>query len=338
MNRTGKKAEKMLKSFKAEKNKTAKESKLDSSVSDKIAKRVGGIELVGAGDPYTAYDEMAANIEALVDADLNRVQLFEALSKVPDNDNTYWTAAAVVEEFAKYGIKYDGKGMSGMTLAKIFPKVLTAHYDKRKMKLDGITADMAGVSDKEFSDSMVFPLYAKGELVYCSVVYIPDSARETKSDDAEAVAVARADHKLFSVSVSDLGDDKSKEVTVLSTTDIEKSLESMKTSSKKLKAFSDKRLKDMDKVMKVINEASKTSAGIPTVRRFKATASNKLRTMVASTFISSIFAMASCESLCTKCDHALRAWSHYCYQCHGFGFHESTSIIQENARHVKRNL
>jgi len=317
MNRTGKKAEKMLKNFKNQKDKKAKSSKIEDNIRDKILNKVGGIMGYAASDTsddfYAAYDKMAAGIDSVLDDVITITKKSSELSldaittavTTGSTDRNKTAKEKIAKEMGLDLSSIEKKG--GSDWAKAALELAAANTVKVSdgnmvKKLMSELASASGLSDTEFANSLMVPIYAKGPNLHFSVTYYKDSTlervAELKKDDDEAGAALEATHfavSNFAVDIIEPTDVKDKPMTVLSPTNINDMLTSMKSSSKKLKSFSDKRLKDMDRVMKVVNDAAKKSSGITVINRLKSNNANKLRTIVASTFISSIFAMASCE-------------------------------------------
>jgi len=317
MNRTGKKAEKMLKNFKNQKDKKPKSSKIEDSIRDKILKRAGGIIGYAASDTsddfYAAYDKMAAGIDSVLDdiititkktSELTLDGVTDAVT-TGNKDKNRAAKEKIAKELGIDASSIASKGGSDWAKAALdlaASETVKISDGAMAKKMASELSSASGLSDTELANSVMVPIYAKGPNLYFSVTYYKDSTlervAELEKDNDEAGAAIEATHfavRNFSLDVVEPSGANDETMSVMSVGDIVDMLGAMKSSSKKLKSFSDKRLKDMDKVMKVVNDAAKKSSGLTIINRLKNNNANKLRTVVASTFISSIFAMASCE-------------------------------------------
>jgi len=299
MNRTGKKAEKMLKNFKNQKDKKPKSSKIEDSIRDKILKRAGGIIGYAASDTsddfYAAYDKMAAGIDSVLDDIITITKktselTLDGVTDAVTTGNKDKNRAAKEKIAKELGIDASSIASKGGS-------------DWAKAALDLAASETVKISDGAMAKKMASELSSASglsdtELANSVMVSTLERVAELEKDNDEAGAAIEATHfavRNFSLDVVEPSGANDETMSVMSVGDIVDMLGAMKSSSKKLKSFSDKRLKDMDKVMKVVNDAAKKSSGLTIINRLKNNNANKLRTVVASTFISSIFAMASCE-------------------------------------------
>jgi len=317
MNRTGKKAEKMLKNFKNQKDKKPKSSSLEDDVRDKIIKRAGGIFAYASvetnEDAYAAYDRMADNIDKVIDdisgntEDILKLDSDSIRARITTGDREKNDIAKAKLAEALHidasGISNKvGSAWANAALKLVTPETVKAFEGAAKLRarVESEMKSSSGLSDAEYEGAAMVPIYAKGPNLYFSVVYHTDATTEraaelTKDGDNDGAAIESARYTVKNISVDLFSDGSDKSAPVMTPDVITKGLTAMKSSSKKLKTFSDKRMKSMDKVMKVVNDAAKKSSGLTIINRLKDNNANKLRTVVASTFISSIFAMASCE-------------------------------------------
>jgi len=306
VNRTGKKAEKMLKSFKAEKNKTAKESKLEANISDKLRKSLAGYLAIGvdfaqSDVEYTldktvgAENKCVANMKAI--AELNDgvsedvTALDAAMNTKPEGDATGTDA-----ESAAIGRAIDATDTKSVTgiLMKVMLKgkksTLTADeiYGALQSKNSGMVkgSDLSSLdpslpSGVEGNNYVFTPLYAKHNTVHGLVHYV-EKVEESDKADARAVmtAIKSATATVDGFSSDNLS--KSEGDKVMAVDKIDALLTSLKPASKKLKTFSDARLKEIDKLNKDIANVAKKKSGFSLLNRFANREYNHVRVFVAS--------------------------------------------------------
>lgn len=292
MNRTGKKAEKMLKNFKADKAATPKEGKLTGKDGDRAQKLGMAMKLVNDEFKVTA-DEMKANMAAIVDFadstsdDAEGLQaLVDAKAAAKDNP-----AALVASIFTIALLKDKLKSPKAVALftgsaVKLGSGTKAATGSVAKKSIDD---HLSGDVESE-SRSVLYPLYVKGVHVICALFYM----EKLEDDDKEnAIAALRAQkYQIVRIDASedvDLKDD----IPVMSRGEIEAKLTEAKKASKQLDSASKKAMTSIDKLMKQIDKVAAKKSGPAFLNRFIKSEYSSMRVLVANTYLDSVLAMAS---------------------------------------------
>jgi len=291
MNGSGKKAEKMLKNFRADKNKRMIETKLEGKASESTAK----LDLIKKflKDNNLDAAKLSANMEAVIDFSDGTTTDLAKLKESAEKETA-------TEDGAKDGesegvlaatvnvIKKAGKVMSGaLTRAAVALNIVT---------LDGGNAYTGNAFDDEVpSDAVagrtsIYPVFYKGTTVTAVCFY----GTELDEEDADS-PMARLNSYKYKVIKLNLAKEAGlpERVDVWSTSDIETRLGNLKTAGKKIKSMGDKRISSINKLLKAIDKHVSGRTGFTFINRYISSEFSRIRMLVANLYISSALAEVS---------------------------------------------
>jgi len=296
MDSTGKKAEKMLKNLKAMSKAVAKETKLSEKASKKLNKSVGGyLGLLDGGDafktPALLTESLEKNMKALAvmgkDIAEDSQKLSEAMqsdaAKNADND-----AARVKATFAAANGVASNKYLLARSIAtEASLKMTTALFGGEIMTIsDGDRKDALNL-DSDVTSFSFYPTYVRGNNIHGVVIYME------KVDDTESVDDFLKAYKYKNAQVPGLTDDElDKEIPVNTQAALKEALTVLKSASKKLKSFSDARMKDLDAISKAVDKEAKKASGFSFFNSLRDSEITHIRLFAAANFVASIFACA----------------------------------------------
>ena len=281
MNGSGKKAEKMLKNFKADKNKRLSETKLEGKASEPTAK----LDLINEFLKDSGLDaaKLSANMEAITafadesSEDMDKLKAgIEAYLKAGDDaakssavDNAINSMSGVVHKAA-------------MSLGKV---ALTGanEYAGEEFK-DEVPSDAVA------GRTSIYPVFYKGTTVTAVCFYGTEIDDEDK-DSAQA-KVNSYKYKVIKLDLAkeaDLPD----HVDVWSTSVIETRLGNLKSAGKKIKAMGEKRIASVNKLLKAIDKHVSGRTGFTFINRYISSEFSRIRMLVANLYISSALAEVS---------------------------------------------
>ena len=320
LNRTGKKAEKMLKAFKADKTAHATKSKLESDDATKILKKLSGYSalLEESGFGAKTWDVLAKNMKGIVAYNDLLTKMIPSLTKAVEEAGMAAGKQVLVDAvFATDNAKakraeFDAMSPEEMSEAiKKVPDALAAAKlaSAEKLTAEGLSgltggkvnefqideSDDHNIPDEYEPDSLVFlPVYPKGDKIHGVLFY-----RKKLDDDERDDEIAQiASVKYINATVDAYDDDtvttKTENTPVWSRDEINTELTSLKPASTQLKTFADARQRDIDKATKDINKYEKDRKGNwGYITRFRNSTYSRMRMFVAGNFVSSIFARAA---------------------------------------------
>ncbi|MDQ6990596.1 MAG: hypothetical protein Q9M11_02540 [Mariprofundaceae bacterium] len=292
LNGTGKKAEKMLKSFNADKTATATKGKMDEDKATKLLKLEGGKLALGAIAEAKLVENMAAISKANEDvaADLIKLaaQVTSVVGEIDDTNDAKYREAFQATDFnsAKYKqIKnavaegtISGYDLTGGTLYPL------TNPQKSDLGLDNSVID---------ASIKFYPLFWKGNKISGVVNYLETPDDADKNDPRAVVGLYMTKNVTFQGLSDEELTNKAKAYKIMPRASIVTKLAVSKGATKKLKSFSDARVKDIDKAMKAIDKVAKVRSGWAVFNRLANTELNRSRMFIAGNYVSSIFAMAN---------------------------------------------
>jgi len=296
MDSTGKKAEKMLKNLKAMSKAVAKETKLSEKDSKKLNKSMGGyLGLRSAGSAFETPAQMMESLEknmkalAVMGKDiaedsqiLSEAMQSDAVKNAANDTDRIKATFAAAKGLASN--KYlTAKSIAGATTVK----VRAALSDGEIMAIsDGDRKDALNL-DSDVESFAFYPTYVRGNNIHGVVIYVE------KVDDAESVDDFLKAYKYKNAQVPGLTDDElDKEIPVGTQAYMNDTLTMLKSASKKLKSFSDARMKDLDAISKAVDKEAKKASGFSFFNRLRDSEVTHIRLFAAANFVASIFAYA----------------------------------------------
>ena len=306
LNRTGKKAEKMLKAFKADKTAHATKSKLEDSDATKIIDRTGGVRALKKPDDkfgdsaVEVYKKLAVNMKMVKDVNSAYAT---GVSELKDAVIKYNNDSANTEKIENLS-QITSSALGDMSTNKVFDKLVSTNdlninafiteieSNAKSLTITGRIDDLS-LTDEYDGDPVFYPTYTKGNKIHGVVFY----KKKVESGEDNTVLDILNSFKWTNASVSGILDDKleveKEKMTVKSREEINTDLTSLKPASTQLKTFADARQRDIETVVKEINKLAKDS-GIKTIfKRYESKQATRTRMFVAGNYVASIFAMAS---------------------------------------------
>ena len=305
MDRTGKEAESLLKSFKADKMTHPSQLKLKEADANKILDRLGGYwELSGGAHEDSIFGDMVDNIQNIRKMDSRIIEEYNKLMDMVFKDKDSSKILSSIPTFIKWynGISRALKGLFGIagregakpedvTPEKIISSIVGSSklvYDLKSRK------DDFSISDDYVEDSLIFwPTFVKGNRIHGVAFY---SKVVDDSEVGETLALLKS-FKYVNISIPGLDDNSiesmSGNMKVMSRSDIMSGLSELKGSTHKLKSFSDARMRDINTAMQDISKLAKKKSGSSFLNSLTSTYTNRSRMFIAGNYVGSVFAMAA---------------------------------------------
>ena len=306
LNRTGKKAEKMLKAFKADKTSNATKSKLEDSDATKIIDRTGGVRaLKKNNDSFGAtavevYKTLAVNMKMVKDVNSAYATGVSELKDAVIKHNSTATENDKINSLTDVttnklnAISTNKVLLELVDTGKLNITKFVGHINNEAKNLDiANRLDDLSLTDEYVDAPVFYPTYTKGNKIHGVVFY----KKKVESGEDNTVVDILNSFKWTNASVSGILDgeleNEKKVMTVKSREDISTDLTSLKPASTQLKTFADARQRDIETVVKEINKLAKDS-GVKTIfKSYESKQATRTRMFVAGNYVASIFAMAS---------------------------------------------
>jgi len=288
------KAASMLKAFEANKDFVPTAKELPEEVATKLIARVGGINVLNSAWGDKGILTAQGNLEAVRTFTESVTGDLETLHKVADAEADGSDAAKLLAAL-KSGSFKSFKYQVAQAVAK-GDKAGLAKIEvggtAKALKLTNDQLAELNIPEGVVSGSVQFyPTFPKGNKLHGVVFYSVDVG-----EDASAAAIVGAikysNGTVTALSESDIAK-AAKSATVLARDVIVAKLRGFETASKDLKAYSDARMKDVDKAMKDIDTIAKKSDGLAVFNRLAGSELNMSRMFIAGNHISSVLAGAS---------------------------------------------
>jgi len=282
MNSSAKKAEKMLKNFRADKNKQTKETKLEGKASEPTAK----LDLINKFFKGSGLDatKLSANMEATTEfADKSTKDMDKLKAGIAGilkaGDDTTARAEAFVMAFDEMTGAVPKAALNGRAVS--LPNANPYGGDEFD---DEVPSDAV---DKRTS---IYPVFYKGTTVTAVCFY----GTEIDDDDKDS-AQAKVNSYKYKVIKLDLAKeaDLPNHVDVWSTSVIETRLGKLKSAGKKIKAIGERRISSVNKLLKAIDKHVSGETGPTFINRYISSEFSRLRMLVANLYIWSALAEVS---------------------------------------------